>query len=85
MANTDLDQLAEDVKRVRDELEVKMHLAAADARDEWTELEKKWKHFRGRMDTVGKVAEEAAEGVGEALDVLGEELKKGYERIRSLL
>jgi len=80
-----LDRLVDDVKRIRDELEVQMHLAAAEAKDEWSGLEKKWQRFRGRLDSVGKVAEDAAEDVGEALDQLGSELKKGYERIRSML
>jgi len=80
-----LDNLVEDVKRIRDELEVQIHLAAADAKDEWAGLEKKWQRLRGRLDSVGKVADDAAEDVGDALDLLGDELKKGYERIRKML
>ena len=80
-----VDRMLEDLKQVRDELELQIHLAKADARDEWTELEKKWDHFRARAEVVGKAAEEAAGDVGEALEVLGDEIKKGYERIRKLL
>jgi len=80
-----IESLVEDVKRIRDELEVQIHLAAADAKDEWAGLEKKWHHLRGRLDSVGKVAGDAAEDVGDALDILGDELKRGYERIRNML
>ena len=67
----DLDRLAQDLKQVRDEIELKIHLAAADARDEWHDLEKKWDRFRGRVDTVGKVAGEAADDVLYLRDGLG--------------
>jgi hypothetical protein len=80
-----IDELGEELKQARDELQVKIHLAAADARDEWEQLEKKWEHFRARAEVIGRTAEEAVEDVGEALEVVGEELKRGYKKIRSLL
>ena len=80
-----IEDLREELKQVRDEVQVKIHLAAADARDEWEQLEKKWEHFRARAEVIGRAAEEAAEDVGEALEVVGEELKRGYKKIRSLL
>ena len=80
-----LDKIGEELKQLRDEIELQIHLASADARDEFGELEKKWEHFRGRLDLVGKATEEAAEDVGDALELVGSELKKGYEKIRSLL
>ena len=51
----------------------------------WDELEKKLSHLRSRARTVGRAAGEAAGNVGEALDLLAHELKRGYEKIRSLL
>ena len=64
-----LDQLADELKQLRDELEVQLKLASKDARDEWHALEKKWDSFRARLEVVG----------------LGGELRKGYEKIRRLL
>jgi hypothetical protein len=80
-----IDRLIEDLKQARDELGLKMHLAAADARDEWEQLEKKWEHLNARAKRVGEVAGDAAEDVGEALEIVAGELKKGYERIREML
>ena len=80
-----VDHLGEELKQLRDKLELQMHLASADARDEFAELEKKLDQFRGRLDVVGKATEEAAGEVGNALELLGGEIKKGYEKIRSLL
>ena len=77
-----LDELFDELRTARDELHLKMHLAAADARDEWQVLEKKWDHFRARAEKVGEATGEAAEEVGEALELVGEELRKGYQRIR---
>jgi ElaB/YqjD/DUF883 family membrane-anchored ribosome-binding protein len=80
-----LDKLTSDLKQLRDEVELQMHLASADARDQFSELEHKWDGFRARAEVVGKASESAAEDIGEALEVLGDEIKKGYQKIRSLL
>jgi hypothetical protein len=81
----DVKELIESLERVRDEIKLKLHLAAADARDEWEELEKKLGHLRGKATSIGRVAEDAAEDVGEAVELLGKELKRGYERLRKLV
>jgi len=79
---TDFKELITSLERVRDEIKLKIHLAAADARDEWEELERKLGHLRAKANTLGRVAEDAAGDVGEAVELLGKELKKGYERLR---
>ena len=82
---TDVDEVIASLERMRDELRLKIHLAAADARSEWDELEKKWSHLRGKASTLGRVAGDAAGDVGEAVELLGKELKKGYERLRKVV
>ena len=82
---SELDDFLDALERARDEIGLKIHLAAADARDEWEELEKKWRRLRGRIDAVGRVAEDTAGDVGDALEQVGRELKKGYERLRKVL
>jgi hypothetical protein len=81
----DVKELIESLERVRDEIKLKLHLAAADARDEWEELEKKLGQLRGKANRIGRVAEDAAEDVGEAVELLGKELKRGYERLRKMV
>ncbi|MDJ0848817.1 MAG: hypothetical protein QNK04_10600 [Myxococcota bacterium] len=80
-----LKQIGDELKQLRDEIELKLHLASADARDEFEALEKKLEHYRARLDVVGKATEEAAEDVGDALSMLGDEIRKGYHKIRALL
>ena len=78
----DLIALYEKLKLERDELKLHLHLAKADARDEWHHLEEKWENFHERASGVGEAASEVSKDVGAATGILGEEIKKGYERIR---
>ena len=80
-----LAELKADLRQARDELRVQMHLAKADARDEWDKLEDQWDEFEKKMDKVEDAAEDAAEDVGKALSTLGEEIKAGYQRIRDAI
>ena len=77
---SDFDDLIDDLKQKRDELRVQIHLASREARDEWEELEEKTRKFmvKAEMSRTG-------EGVSEALGDLGEELKKGYQRVRKAI
>jgi len=76
----DFDDLIEDLKQKRDELRVQMNLASKEIKEEWHELEGKMDDFSTRAK-LGKTGE----GVGQALDQLGEELKLGYKRIRDAI
>ena len=80
-----LDRAVDELKQIRDELELQLHLASADARNEWEKLETRWNELRGKLEVVGDAADETAGNVGEALDRVASELKKGYQRIRDLL
>ena len=80
-----IEKLGDELKQLREEMELQMHLASADARDQFADLEKKWESFRARAEVVGKATGESASDVGDALTSLGDEIKKGYEKIRSLI
>ncbi len=71
----------EKLKQQRDELRLQIHLAKAEARDEWDELENKWGGLMERMKAVGEEAGEAKSDIGTAARELAVELKKGYARI----
>jgi hypothetical protein len=45
-AKEQITKAAEHLKQQRDELWVKLHLAKAEAKDEWTRLEKQWEEMR---------------------------------------
>ena len=81
----DLHEVVEKLKQERDELRLKMHLASADLKDEWEEAERKLSHLEGRMARLGQEAKEAAEDVGDAAEVLGEEIGRAFKRLRDAL
>jgi predicted nuclease with TOPRIM domain len=80
-----LDGLRQELEQTRDELRVRMHLANAELKDEWRELEQKWDHFEGRLKKVGSAAGESFDDMGDALELVGDELKRSYQRIRKSL
>jgi chromosome segregation ATPase len=85
MAKPNLDQILADLRQQRDELRLQMHLAKAEVRDEWDELEKKWQHLEGRLGRAAGEAKSSAQNVGAALDQVAEEIGSAYRRIRKTL
>lgn len=84
MANAlrDLDELLDTLRRQRDMLKLKIHLARAEARDEWEELEKKWQHLSAKSAAARRRdADDVSKNVFAAAKVVAEELRRGYERI----
>ncbi len=81
----DLKKLTDDLAQQRDELNIKLHLAKAEVRDEWDKLETKWEEMKSNMTTVSEEAEKTAESVTTAAGLLADEIKKGYERIKNAL
>ena len=76
----DHDDIREELKALRDELSLKMHLASLELKDELQDLEGRLKEFTQQADM-----EKTADEVGTALTLLGEELKQGYRRILGAL
>jgi CBS domain-containing protein len=73
------------LRRVRDELRVQIHLAKADAKDTWEQLEHKFSEAEKKVKFVAREAQEPLEDVREAsLDLL-REIRSGYNRIRDAL
>lgn len=83
--NERLQKVLEQLEQERDELQVKFGLAKLEAREEWRELEKKMDRLRARMKVVGEEAKEASGDVGAALDVVADEIKDGFRRLRKLI
>ena len=73
-------QLLEELKTRRDELALKIHLGTREAQDEFDKLEAQWNEFSAKAKL-----DESADGIGQALGALGDELRKGYERLKKAL
>jgi len=77
--------LVEELQIDRDKIKLQLHLLNMEAKEEWNELEKKYEHFKTKASKVTEVAEDSAGDVGEALKLVGEELREGYKRIKKSL
>ena len=80
-----LSQELEELRRVRDELRIKIHLGRAEAKDLWEKTENKLEEFENKVKSVSSQAEEPLHDVGEAAKHLLDEIKDGYRRIRAAL
>jgi hypothetical protein len=76
---------AQELRTMRDELRVQMHLSKLEARDLWDQLEGNWEHVESKLGEIGEASQETAEDVGQAAKLLLDELKEGYRRLRKLL
>jgi ElaB/YqjD/DUF883 family membrane-anchored ribosome-binding protein len=71
----DLQATADDLKRLTDEIRVKLHLAGMDAKEAWEKIQP-------RIEEFGKRFDETAGDVDDELRKLGAEIKT---RLRSII
>ena len=77
-----IEELLARLKQERDELRVKLHLVKEDLGDEWDKLESAIARLESRAKHVGGGAAEASRDVGAAAQLLIEEIRNGFEKIR---
>ncbi len=80
-----LDEVVAKLREERDELRVRIHLGTMEAKQEWEELEKKWQRFESRVGQAKDEAVEKSREVGESVDIVADEIKSAYRRIRERL
>lgn len=87
-----IDKLWQTLEHERDELRLQMHLARSEVRDEWEELEEKWKHLndqalavKNKLKSAGDTASESGEKISDTWHILMDDIKTGYSRIRHKL
>lgn len=77
----DFSALLEKLKTERDEINLKIHLASMDAKEEFEETEKKWRQLQAKAAAMADEARETSdEYIGKA-KVIGDELKAAYHNI----
>ena len=77
---TEIEKLAGELKQKRDELAVQIELGSMEAKQQWEALEQQFNDFSAKAEIKETVAR-----VDQAVSSLGEELKKGYERLKKAL
>ena len=77
-----LAELITTLKQQRDELTVKVHLCAAEARQEWEAAVAKLDQLTSDYDPVKHAVKESAVDVTESLKLVAGEIKQSFDRIR---
>ena len=75
-------ELIDRLKQERDELRLQSHLFKAELRDEWEEVESKWRYLEHRLETLAEDAKESAGEIGGAIRQVGDEIAEAYRRMR---
>jgi hypothetical protein len=65
--------------RMRDRFRLQIHLGEMEAKDEWHEVEERWRHFIQR--TVRPAAKDLADGAEETTNDLLRKIREGYKRL----
>ena len=73
---TDTDDWLAELKKLRDEVRLHLHLGARDAEDELDQLMKEWYRFASRAQF-----DKSADEVGDAAKELGLKMKAAYDRL----
>jgi hypothetical protein len=81
----DMETFIQKIEQQRDELLLKMHLAKADAKDEWAVAEKKWEQMKAKTPVLARESSESVKEVGAAVKLVGEEILHSYDRIKKIL
>ncbi len=84
-AHEELKKLLDLLATQRDELIVQAHLAKLEAQGEWGRLEKQLEQLSEKVSAAGTVTGETASEVLAAAKLAGEEIARGYERLRKTL
>jgi hypothetical protein len=79
------ERLLQRLRRERDELRVRMHLAKLDLRQEWDVLEHRWEQVRARSGGALREARSKGKEVVAVADSVLKEIRDGYKRIRAAL
>jgi acetoin utilization protein AcuB len=75
----------EGLRRARDELRVQMHLARAEARDLFEDLEHRWHDLERNLESLASEARKPMDDARAAARGLVDELREGYRKIRDSL
>lgn len=81
----EIETFMQKLQRQRDEIFLQIHLAKAEAREEWEAAEKKLEHLKTKTPVVAREGGESMKDLGAAVTLVGEELLRSYERIKKTI
>ena len=83
--SSDIEKVWEKLKTERDEMLVQAHLARAEFRDEWNEVEVKWQTVEQELSRIQDQAIETTSEMQSSAKVILEEISSAYDRIKQRL
>jgi hypothetical protein len=81
----DFDDMMKKLKVERDEINLKLHLASMEAREEFEGAEKQWEQLKAKASEIADDTREVSEEFVAKAKIVGEELKEAYRRINRRL
>ncbi|MDO9269265.1 MAG: hypothetical protein Q7T96_09155 [Methylobacter sp.] len=81
----DFENVLKKLQTERDEINLKLHLASMEARQEFEEAEKEWSRLKVKAAEIGDESVETSEEFIANAKIVGEELKDTYHRIAKRL
>jgi hypothetical protein len=73
------------LRQTRDEVRLQLHLAKAEAKEAWEEVERRWHQLEGKLQVVREGSREDLGEIREAAKRLAREIRDGYRHLKSLL
>lgn len=77
----DFENLLDELQEQRDEINLKMHLASMEARQEFEQAEKEWHRLKIKAADIADKSVETSEDFIAKAKIVGEELKDTYHRV----
>jgi putative cell wall-binding protein len=81
----EFENVVEKLKTSRDEINLKLHLASMELKDEFNEAEKQWVTVKAKAEEIADDTKETSEDFIAKARIVGEELKDTYHRIAKRL
>lgn len=82
---SEFENLLDKLDSEREAIQLKLHLASMEAKDEFEEAEKQWRQFKHKAAEIADDSIETSEEFIAKAKIVGEELKDSYHRIAKRL
>jgi len=81
----EFESLLGNLESVREELQLQLHLASMDAKDEFEAAENQWQQIKSKASEIADDSIETSEDYIAKAKIVGEELKAAYQRVAARL
>ena len=83
--NTELETLLNTLDDAREELNLKLHLASMEVRDEFEAAEKQWQEVKNKVNEIADDSKQNSEEFIDKTKHIAKELEKTYQRILKIV